>query len=91
MAPVLTKITQDRDALAHALTGLGCAVYPSVANFLLVKTPIDASQVRDALRKNGILIRYFAKPRLSDAIRISIGTPSQHERLLDVLQQTFSA
>jgi histidinol-phosphate aminotransferase len=91
MAPVLTKITQDRDALAHALTGLGCAVYPSVANFLLVKTPIDASQVRDALRKNGILIRYFAKPRLNDAIRISIGTPSQHERLLDVLQQTFSA
>ena len=90
MQPLLTKITQDRDALVEALTELGCAVYPSVANFLLVKTPKDASHVRDALRKNGILIRYFAKPRLNDAIRISVGTPSQHERLLDVLQQTFS-
>jgi histidinol-phosphate aminotransferase len=91
MQPVLTKITQDRDALVDALTAMGCSVYPSVANFVLVKTPIAASQVRDVLRKNGILIRYFAKPRLNDAIRISIGTPSQHERLLDVLQQTFSA
>jgi histidinol-phosphate aminotransferase len=90
MQPLLTKITQDRDALVEALTELGCTVYPSVANFLLVKTPKDASHVRDALRKNGILIRYFAKPRLNDAIRISVGTPSQHERLLDVLQQTFS-
>lgn len=91
MAPIINQITQDRDALARALTAMGCEVYPSTANFLLVKTPVAANLVRDALRKNGILIRYFAKPRLDDAIRISVGTPSQHERLLDVLQQMFFA
>ncbi len=91
MAPIIAKITQDRDDLTLALTAMGCIVYPSVANFLLVKTPVAAGHVRDELRTHGILIRYFPKPRLNDAIRISIGTPIQHKRLLDVLQQTFSA
>lgn len=89
MQPVIDKIIHDRNALVHELTRMGCDVYPSVANYVLVRTPKPASEVRDLLRTRGILIRYFPKPRLSDTIRISVGTPSQHERLLDVLADSF--
>lgn len=89
MQPLLQQICQDRDAFAAQLTSLGCEVYPSVANFLLVRTPVSALAVRDALMKAGILIRYFPKPRLADCIRISIGTTAQHERVLDVLETIF--
>ena len=91
MQPVIRQIVLDRDELARQLTQLGCYVYPSAANFLLVRTPIAATIVRDALRASGILIRYFNKPRLADCIRISIGTPQQHQRLLEVLTQTIQA
>lgn len=89
MQPVIAQLNHDRDALVRELTSMGCFVYPSMANFVLVRTPKPAQQVRDVLRSHGILIRYFPKPRLSDAIRISVGTPSQHERLLEVLADTF--
>ena len=91
MQPVLDQICADRDAFATALQALGCHVYPSVANFLLVRTPLPAPAVRDGLMHAGILIRYFPKPRLSDCIRISIGTPAQHERVLGVLESLFRA
>lgn len=91
MQPVINKIIHDRDTLVHQLTSMGCAVYPSVANFVLVRTPVPAEKVRDVLRKHGVLIRYFPKPRLRDTIRISVGTPSQHERLLDVLTTAFQS
>lgn len=89
MQPVITRLIHDRDALVGELVRIGCDVYPSVANFVLARTPTPAHMVRDMLRTHGVLIRYFAKPRLSDAIRISIGTPSQHERLLEVLADSF--
>jgi histidinol-phosphate aminotransferase len=90
MQPLLTQICHDRDTFAAQLTTMGCVVYPSVANFLLVRTPVSAVTVRDALMQAGILIRYFPKPRLSDCIRISIGTAAQHERVLDVLETIFA-
>lgn len=89
MRPLLDQICADRDTLAGQLTALGCHVFPSVANFLLVRTPVAAPIVRDALLNAGVLIRFFPKPRLDDCIRISIGTSAQHERLLDVLEATF--
>lgn len=89
MQPLLAQLCADRETFAGQLTALGCTVHPSVANFLLVRTPVPALAVRDGLMKAGILIRYFPKPRLADCIRISIGTSSQHERVLDVLESLF--
>jgi histidinol-phosphate/aromatic aminotransferase/cobyric acid decarboxylase-like protein len=32
------------------------------------------------------LIRYFNKPRLTDCIRVSVGTPAQNTLLLEALE-----
>jgi histidinol-phosphate aminotransferase len=47
---------------------------------------ISAFDVQQRLRKQGILIRYFDKPGLSDHIRISIGTEEQTEKLISALK-----
>ncbi len=79
----------ERERLAPLLGALpGFSVLPSAANYLLCQTGSAerARQIYEALRARGVLIRYFNKPRLTDCIRISIGTPEQNARLLEELQ-----
>jgi histidinol-phosphate aminotransferase len=72
---VVERIKASRTRLAAALRTLGCQVWPSQANFLLVRPPAgDASRVYGALEAEGILVRYFAEPSLSELLRITVGT-----------------
>jgi len=61
--------------------------YPSKANFILCKIiDFDAAEIKDNLARQGILIRYFNKPGLSDHIRVSIGKPEHTDRLISSLR-----
>ena len=61
--------------------------YPSEANFILCKVNgITAVEVKEALRKKGILIRYFDKLGLRDHIRISVGTMNQIDSLINAMK-----
>lgn len=61
--------------------------YPSQANFILCRVlGFSAADVKQRLRKQGILIRYFDKPGLDDHIRISVGTPAQTDALIAALK-----
>lgn len=64
------------------------AVPDSQSNFVLVEV-IDrpAAQFKDELARRGILVRYFAKPRQENHIRISLGTPAQMDTLLSTLKE----
>jgi len=62
--------------------------YPSRANFVLCRVSrLSARQVWEALRRRGVLVRYFDQPGLTDCIRISTGTPEQVDALLAALRQ----
>ena len=61
------------------------ATYPSQGNFLLVRFD-DAQAAYDALLATGVVVRDMrATPALGDALRISIGTPLQNDRVLAAL------
>ncbi|MEJ2758240.1 MAG: histidinol-phosphate transaminase [Anaerolineales bacterium] len=82
------QIIDQRNDLFNKLADIPwLRLYPSQANFILCKV-LDrpASNVRDTLRSQGILIRYFDKPGLSDHIRISVGTEAQNQQLLAALK-----
>jgi len=82
------KIVEQRNWLFEELVQLpGLDPYPTQANFILCKV-LDGSarQLWEQLRKQGILIRYFDKPGLSDHIRISIGTKEQNQYLLSTMK-----
>jgi histidinol-phosphate aminotransferase len=82
------QIINQRERLFSSLKAIPWLVpYPSHANFILCRvTTLAAVDVYQQLQKQGILIRYFNKPGLSDHIRISIGTEEQMDNLVDVLR-----
>jgi histidinol-phosphate aminotransferase len=60
--------------------------YPSQSNFVLCQVlDHDARQLKLDLEQEGILIRYFDKPRLRDHIRISVGKPEHTDILIKEL------
>ena len=80
-------ITAERDRLAEALRATGwIEPAPSEANFVLCRLlRSDGESVREALRRRGVFVRYFAGERLRDYIRISAGTAADGQRLLEAL------
>jgi histidinol-phosphate aminotransferase len=82
------RIIASRTALTEALTGLGFAVLPSAANFVFARHPDHGGAALAAgLRERGILVRHFAKLRIKDFLRITIGTEDQCDRLLAALRE----
>ena len=77
------QVCASRARLARALSDVGFRVWPSEANFLLVRPPDgDASGVYQALKVQGILVRFFDEPMLHDKLRITVGTDDQNDRLI---------
>jgi len=83
------KICQQRDHVIAALKQLGnLQVYPSQANFVLVRTASgQALSIHQQLREKGILIKLLSgsTPALDDCLRITIGTQAENSALLAVL------
>jgi len=85
---IAARIVESRGALAAHLRELGCRVWPSQANFLLVRPPRgDAARLHHQLEASGVLVRYFDEPALAETLRITVGTDAENAALLDALRQ----
>jgi histidinol-phosphate aminotransferase len=62
-------------------------VYPSDANFIMVKTR-DGQAFRETARSADILVRTFDDPLLKDCVRITVGRPADNDLLLQALART---
>lgn len=81
------EILAEREALARFLPQLPYVqkVYPSDANFLLVKVD-DPQALYDYLLSDGIIVRDRSRVRQCEgALRITVGTPQENRRLIDSL------
>ncbi len=92
-APLLAEqaaaIRRERARLAAALAALRrVTVFPSHANFLLVRVP-DAPHWFATLREAGILVKNVDgwHPLLANCLRITVGTPAENNALLDALSR----
>ena len=82
------KIIQTRQRTAEELEALGFDISPSAANFIFAKpVGIGAADLFQALREEGILVRYFDRPRIGDRLRISIGTDEEMDRLISAVKK----
>jgi len=80
------RIVDEREKLKGNLAKLGLAVFPSEANFLLVRCPKGSLVAKTLAEEYGIIVRDFGStPLLKNCIRISIGTPEQNKLLLGTL------
>lgn len=81
------EIKRERERLAQLLPTLKVieAVYPTDANFFLVRTA-DADAVYDHLIARGIIARNRTRmPLCKGCLRITIGTPQENDLLLQAL------
>ena len=80
-------IVAERERLYRELQGIDyLCPYPSHSNFILNRVRgRDAGELKQALQQRGVLVRYYRTPGLQDCIRISVGTPEQNTRVLEML------
>jgi histidinol-phosphate aminotransferase len=84
---MIKEIVDMRNDLGEKIRCLSpvMQVYPSEANFLLVKIK-DARLVYEKLVKEGIVVRdRSAAPGCADCLRITVGTKEENKKLLDTL------
>ena len=81
------KIINTRIKTIARLEELGFLVLDSKANFIFVKHKEAKGEfLYNALKDNGILVRYFNKERINDYLRITIGTDEEMEILIKKLK-----
>ena len=85
----VARMTAERERLARFLAEIPyLRPYPSQANFVLCQVMgRDARELKLALEREGILIRYFDQARLRDHVRVSVGKPEQTDALMAVLRR----
>ncbi|NMM55313.1 histidinol-phosphate transaminase [Paenibacillus aquistagni] len=82
------RVIATRERVSQALQLMGFSVLPSAANFLLCTPPHDqAKGMYEYLITHQVYVRYFDSPRLSDKLRISIGTDEEMDVLLSLLSK----
>jgi histidinol-phosphate aminotransferase len=80
-------VISERERVTSALEGLGFEVLPSKANFIFARHKEQPGEVlAKGLREQGIIVRHFNKPRISEFLRITIGTVEQNDALIAGLE-----
>lgn len=80
------KVIATRQRVTRELALLGFEVFPSAANFLLVRPPgFPAKDWLQKLRNRHILVRWFSHPEVDSFLRISIGSDSEMDELLQAV------
>ncbi|MFO7762334.1 MAG: histidinol-phosphate transaminase [Wenzhouxiangellaceae bacterium] len=75
------------EQLRTGLEGLGVAVVPSAANFVLARFDRPGAELDEALLQRGIIVRPTANYGLDNCLRITVGTEAQNRRLLNALAE----
>ena len=84
----LKTVCDTRDWTEQQLTALGFTVISSKTNFLFAThSAVSAVDIMTALREKKIIVRHFTKDKISNYLRISIGTDQQMQQLIAELQQ----
>jgi histidinol-phosphate aminotransferase len=88
------KVKSERKRVASELAALGFTMPESQSNFLLAGVPnsfsVSAKQIYQSLKERQILVRWWDLPRISDKVRITIGTAQQNDLLLTALKSILT-
>lgn len=82
-------IIEERKRIERVLAQMPAIehVFPSDANFILFRVA-DALNVYKACAEKGVIVRYRGhEPHCENSLRVTIGTPEENDRFLQVLQE----
>lgn len=81
-------VKRTRQTLTDGLRRLGFTVADSAANFVFAAhETLPGRAYFTALRESGVLVRHFNVPEIENYNRISVGTPEEIEKLLEITEK----
>ncbi len=81
------KIAENREYTVGELLKLGFEGTDSRANFIFVRHPdFDGKYLYEELKRHGVLVRHFNKPRLSQYLRVTIGSREEMDAFISTLK-----
>lgn len=84
----VNKIIKTRENSKKELAKLGFTFTDSKSNFIFAShESVSAEKIFTELKKRGIFVRYWNKPRISNHLRISVGTDKEMEALVSALKE----
>jgi histidinol-phosphate aminotransferase len=82
------RIRKDRGELGRSLAAFkGVTVFPSEANFFLLRVP-DAARTYEALKQQNVLVKNL-HPAIPNCLRVTVGTPDENRILLTALREAL--
>jgi histidinol-phosphate aminotransferase len=82
------RIKADRAGLGKSLAALkGVTVFPSEANFFLMRVP-DAAKTYEALKQQNVLVKNL-HPGIPNCLRVTVGTLDENRILLTALREAL--
>lgn len=88
LAKNVSLLREERTRLFDQLSRIDfLSPFPSQTNFILCRVRgIPAGELKNALAKKGVLVRYYTSKGLTDCIRVSVGRPQDTDRLIEALE-----
>ena len=85
----VARIVGERERVVAAMREIPrITMFPTRANFVTFRAERNSKEIFEALFAHGILVRdVSAYPRLANCLRISIGSPEQNDRVIEVLRE----
>ncbi len=84
-------IQENRAYTIKKLEEMGFFVLPSCANFIFTRTDrMEGGTLYQALKQRGVLVRHFNKQKISDFLRVSIGTRAQMDVFLEAVREVLA-
>ncbi|MBQ7359955.1 MAG: histidinol-phosphate transaminase [Lachnospiraceae bacterium] len=82
----VAKVVNTRERVKKQLTELGFTFPEAMGNFIFAShKSVPAKEIFLALKEQDIYVRFWDKPRISNHLRISIGTDEEMDRLIEAL------
>ncbi len=75
--------------LSKQLKKLGCKVYPTNTNFLLIDISLDAQTVYEEMLKKGVIIRSMSSYGFTNFIRVTIGTEDENKKFISCFKDVL--
>jgi len=86
------EIIKTRGYTTDRLKELGFTMTDSKANFIFAKhSKLSGFEIYVKLKEKGILVRQWDKPKISDHIRVTIGTRSQMEAFIKAIEEILES
>lgn len=87
----LKTVIENREYTSNELAKLGFEMTDSRTNFIFVRSKeISGAELYTKLRERGILVRHFNVERISDYLRITIGTKEQMNALISAVKEVLN-